>query len=163
MPNSLFHRSQVHELLKRGLFSWGSVAFFVSKKRSPLQRVAISPLLVFKKYKKKRFYILRSNPEYVFAVFTSNHSSLSPCFLFFYYICVTTFWKGFVGTFSIFSFRTCIGFFQEKWVSPMINPPGLSGFTQQKYTHFFGKWVALTHSTYGHTLYTLAKMGIFTS
>ena len=45
----------------------------------------------------------------------------------------------------------------------MINPSGLSGFTQQKYTHFFGKWIALIHSTYGHTLYALAKMGIFTS
>ena len=44
-----------------------------------------------------------------------------------------------------------------------VNTSGLSGFTPQKYTHFFGKWVALTHSTYCHTLYTLAKMGIFTS
>ena len=62
----------------------------------------------------------------------------------------------------VFSVGTCMVFFQEKRVSPTINPYGLSGFTQQKYTHFFGKWVALTHSTYGHTLYTLAKMGIFT-
>ena len=51
----------------------------------------------------------------------------------------------------------------KKWVSLTINIPGLIGFTQQKYTHFFGKWVVLTHSAYCHTLYTLAKMGTFNS
>ena len=57
-----------------------------------------------------------------------------------------------------------MGFFQEKRVvSSTINPYGLSGFTQQKYTHIFGEGVALTHSTYGHTLYTAAKSSIFTS
>ena len=45
----------------------------------------------------------------------------------------------------------------------MINPYGLIGFTTQKYTHFFGKWVDLTHSTYGYTLYTTAKSSMFTS
>ena len=71
--------------------------------------------------------------------------------------------KGFVGNFCMFR-RNLYGFFQEKRVvSPTNNPYGLIGFTTQKYTHFFGKWVALTHSTYGHTLYTTAKSSIFTS
>ena len=70
--------------------------------------------------------------------------------------------KDFVGNFCIFH-RNLYGFYQEKrLVSPTINPYGLSGFTTQKYTHFFGKWAALTHSTYGNTLYATAKSGIFT-
>ena len=110
--------------------------------------------------------VLHGKMWFEFVVFALDRSSLSP-FLhgenvaFFYFF--TTFWKGFVGNFGDCSVETCTGFFQEKWVSPMINSSGLSGFTQQIYTHFFGKCVALTHSTYCLTLYTLAKMCMFTS
>ena len=137
--------------------SFEDVAFFFSKKRSRIPSAAvISPLLVTKECKKKSFYLYSLIES---GVPSLVHLPRVTIFYFFMYVM-----KGFVDNFCIFSVGTCMGFFKKNGVvSPTINLYGLIGFTTQKYTHFFGKWVALTHSTYGHTLYTTAKSSILTS
>ena len=150
------------------IFSWGSVAFFFVVFTTFLPQIA--------RLSRHFFHIFSwGSVAFFFVVFMSFLPRIIRLCRHFFrnlvwiccihlglFVIVFCVLIGFVGNFCIFG-RNLYGFFQEKLVSPMINPSRLSGFTQQKYTHFFGKWVALPHSTYGHTLYTLAKMGIFTS